>query len=310
MHDVVTNRPVVTFALFAYNQEQYIREAVEGALAQTYRPLEIILSDDCSTDETFSLIKEMVLKYDGPHTIVVNRTDRNVGLSSHINSVIAMARGDLIVMAAGDDVSHPTRVEVLEHEWSKSSRQVMALQSGYRDIDQNSNVRTLNECYSYKCEPSLKEFARRNLFIVGSTAAYDRRVFSEFPLIDSKVVHEDRVLPFRALLLGGKLGCVNACLVDYRRDVGLSADYRKAGKGNPAVFSHRALCDNLQKILDSQHAKIPGLEIYLSRNIQRYSSELYAASLPPNLQSLLKIVWNCGLIWGLRAYMKILLGRR
>ena len=41
-------RPLVTFALFAYNQEKYIREAVEGAFSQTYEPLEIILSDDYS----------------------------------------------------------------------------------------------------------------------------------------------------------------------------------------------------------------------------------------------------------------------
>ena len=48
--DSASDRPLVTFALFAYNQEKYIREAVEGAFAQTYAPLEIILSDDCSTD--------------------------------------------------------------------------------------------------------------------------------------------------------------------------------------------------------------------------------------------------------------------
>lgn len=36
-------RPLVTFALFAYNQERFIREAVEGALAQTYSPLQVVL---------------------------------------------------------------------------------------------------------------------------------------------------------------------------------------------------------------------------------------------------------------------------
>ena len=39
MPDNATDRPLVTFALFAYNQEDYIREAVEGAFAQTYEPL-------------------------------------------------------------------------------------------------------------------------------------------------------------------------------------------------------------------------------------------------------------------------------
>jgi hypothetical protein len=47
------NRPLVTFALFAYNREQYIREAVEGAFSKTYEPLEIMLSDDYASDCTF-----------------------------------------------------------------------------------------------------------------------------------------------------------------------------------------------------------------------------------------------------------------
>ncbi|HUF60663.1 MAG TPA: glycosyltransferase, partial [Verrucomicrobiales bacterium] len=54
-----TERPLVSFLLLAYNQEQYIHEAVEGAFSQTYSPLEIILSDDCSTDRTFEIMREM-----------------------------------------------------------------------------------------------------------------------------------------------------------------------------------------------------------------------------------------------------------
>ena len=53
----MSERPLVTFALFAYNQEKYIREAVEGAFSQTYQRMEIILSDDCSTDSTFDILK-------------------------------------------------------------------------------------------------------------------------------------------------------------------------------------------------------------------------------------------------------------
>ena len=45
-----SSRPLITFALMAYNQEQLIEEAVAGALAQTYSPLEIILSDLISND--------------------------------------------------------------------------------------------------------------------------------------------------------------------------------------------------------------------------------------------------------------------
>ena len=48
-----TQAPLATFTVFAYNQEAYVAEAVRGALAQRYRPLQVILSDDASTDRTF-----------------------------------------------------------------------------------------------------------------------------------------------------------------------------------------------------------------------------------------------------------------
>jgi len=54
---MTNTKPLITFALFAYNQERFIREAVQGAFSQTYSPLEIIMSDDCSKDRTFDIEK-------------------------------------------------------------------------------------------------------------------------------------------------------------------------------------------------------------------------------------------------------------
>ena len=66
MPDNMTDQAVVTFALFAYNQDEYILEAAEGAFAQTYEPLEMILSDDCSSDGTLEVLQEMAATYDHP----------------------------------------------------------------------------------------------------------------------------------------------------------------------------------------------------------------------------------------------------
>lgn len=104
-------RPLVTFILFAYNQEAYIREAVEGAFAQTYEPLEIILSDDCSTDRTFSIMQEMVASYDGRHRVSLGCNQINLGLASHVNAALKRSHGEIILLAAGDDVSLPNRAE-------------------------------------------------------------------------------------------------------------------------------------------------------------------------------------------------------
>ena len=50
-----TERPLVSVLVLGFNQERFIRKAVEGAFAQTWKPLEIVLSDDCSTDRTFEI---------------------------------------------------------------------------------------------------------------------------------------------------------------------------------------------------------------------------------------------------------------
>ena len=102
------DRPLISFCLFAYNQERFIRKAVEGALSQTYSPLEIVLSDDCSTDSTFEIIKEMTDCYHGLHSIVLNRNPKNLGVGGHVNRVMEIAQGILVVAAAGDD-NIPTR---------------------------------------------------------------------------------------------------------------------------------------------------------------------------------------------------------
>ncbi|MCB0164570.1 MAG: glycosyltransferase family 2 protein [Anaerolineae bacterium] len=104
-------KPLITFVIITYNQEQFIREAVEGAFYQTYSPLEIILSDDCSPDRTFEIMEEMASNYQGPHHIILNRNDKNLGLAGHVNVVFEKARGEIIVLAAGDDISLPERAQ-------------------------------------------------------------------------------------------------------------------------------------------------------------------------------------------------------
>lgn len=103
-------QPLVTLALLAYNQEHFVRQAIAGALAQTYSPLEIILSDDGSSDRTFDIMREMAAQYRGPHKIRLNRNDPNLGLAAHYNWITEASAGEVIVGAAGDDISLPDRV--------------------------------------------------------------------------------------------------------------------------------------------------------------------------------------------------------
>lgn len=192
-------RPLVTFALFAYNQEKYIREAVEGAFSQTYQPLEIILSDDCSMDRTFEIMNEMAAEYRGPHLVRVRRSSSNLRLANHINCVAREAQGEVVVVAAGDDVSEPSRTEALVAVFIRSPDTYAAF-SNYKTIPGGA---TDERCGIKNEFITLTEALMNGGGVhVGAAYAYRRLCFFWPAPLPDWVQLEDRILPFRAALLG------------------------------------------------------------------------------------------------------------
>ena len=215
-------RPLVSFVVIAYNQERYIREAIESAFAQTYSPLEIILSDDNSPDDTFRIMQEMAAAYQGPHRVVLNRNEQNLGLVPHIDRGNEIASGDFIVINAGDDISMPERTEKLASRWESSGRKVKLVHSPVLTIDEDSRilgVRTMHE--DVIRDPTPFVIASGAHYILGATLSWDRDVFDKFGPLGSDLGVEDTIVPFRAALLG-EIGYVEEPLVKYRM-VGMSS---------------------------------------------------------------------------------------
>ncbi len=107
----MTGRPLLTFAVITYNQAEYAAQAAQAALSQTYAPLEIILSDDRSPDDTFATLQHAAETYRGPNRVIVRQTGHNLGLIGHINDIMRLAQGQLVIIAAGDDISLPQRAQ-------------------------------------------------------------------------------------------------------------------------------------------------------------------------------------------------------
>ncbi len=225
-------KPLVTFTLFAYNQERFIREAVEGALAQTYSPLEIILSDDASTDGTFHAILEAVASYSGPHIIRVNRNLINLGLTAHINKIMSMVSSDFVVVAAGDDVSLPQRTEQLVAAWLSTDRKGKSIHSYAYDIDANGDKS--GSIRAGHIGPQLGDpscHAKMNLGVLGAAHAWDMDIFRRFGDLFPNVRNEDVVLPLRAALLG-EIIFIPKPLVLYRAGIGVSHELARLRERN------------------------------------------------------------------------------
>lgn len=217
-------RPLLTFAIPAYNQEQFITEAVQGALSQTYSPLEIILSDDGSRDRTFQIMKEMAASYRGPHKIILNRNGPNAGLAAHVNRIMELAQGELVLAGAGDDVSLPERAAVLFAAWDSTGRRAAYLHSRVLHIDEKGN-RIVHPNWEFAGESSNAAEAQRTTpsryvrtlhpGVLGCSGAWVPSVFKVFGALPWNVVHEDNVIAFRAVLLS-ELLFVDQALVKYR----------------------------------------------------------------------------------------------
>lgn len=210
-----SNSPLITIGVLAYNQEGFIREAIKGAFSQTYSPLEIILSDDCSYDQTFPIINEMAGAYRGPHTIIVNRNDHNLGIGAHVNRIMEIAKGELFVAAAGDDISLPKRVEKIYEAYEISRRLAKSLYSKYILIDEAGRILEREEVIRNE-ELSPEEILEKVFVVPGCSHAWNRQVFEVFGPMRTPLTCEDVVISLRSSLLG-EIQYIEEPLVMHRR---------------------------------------------------------------------------------------------
>ncbi|MCW2930526.1 MAG: glycosyltransferase family 2 protein [Actinomycetia bacterium] len=97
----LSSAPRVTIGLPVYNGENYLSESIAALLGQTYENFELLISDNASTDSTPEICREYA-KQDGRIRYI--RQPRNIGLIPNENFTIREARGELVKLAAHDDL--------------------------------------------------------------------------------------------------------------------------------------------------------------------------------------------------------------
>ena len=210
--------PLVTLYIKAYNQEDTISAAISSAFSQTYGPLEVLLSDDCSSDRTFATMERMAGLYQGPHRVVLNRNATNLGIVNHTNRIAEMARGRLMVECAGDDISEPRRVDRLVSAWMAGEGRIKAVHSAFTEIDERGAALGRGQPDRRIIDdpgPDPLTLLRTSANCIGATTAWDRGIFDHFGPIPEDCEVEDGVLFFRAALLG-EIAYLDEPLLRYR----------------------------------------------------------------------------------------------
>ncbi len=121
--------PTISVILPVYNGAQYLCEAIDSVLNQTFTDFELFIIDDCSTDNSLALIK----KYTDPRIKLIAKPV-NTGYVNSLINTIPLCKGNYIARMDADDVCVTTRFEK-QYNYLQANTNVLALGSNYNIID-------------------------------------------------------------------------------------------------------------------------------------------------------------------------------
>src|SRR5277367_1671319 len=101
--------PLVSIALCTYNGAKYLAQQLDTLVDQTYLHIEIIVVDDCSTDETFVILKVYASKYP---QFKLYQNKKNLGFTANFERAVTLCNGELIALCDQDDLWHAEKIEL------------------------------------------------------------------------------------------------------------------------------------------------------------------------------------------------------
>jgi len=104
--------PLVSVIIPTHNSANYLRDTFYSVLNQKYRPIEVLMVDDCSTDGTRKLIEELLAEHDAPEFRVRFLDNNKGGASAGRNIGVSFSTGDFIQFLDHDDILHPDKLRI------------------------------------------------------------------------------------------------------------------------------------------------------------------------------------------------------
>ncbi len=211
-----TVQPLVSIVVITYNSSAYVLETLESAKEQTYRNLELIVSDDCSTDNTVEICKAWIEKNNDRFV----RTElitvgANTGISPNLNRGLYSSKGEWIKFIAGDDMLNKNCIGKFMEEISRNPEiEVLFSNVSVNGIEKPADF--LSRFFSFESKEQYLNLLKGNFlpapgFFIKSTTIKQFNGFDEqYHFLD------DYPLFIKLLKSGRKLYHIDDYLVFYR----------------------------------------------------------------------------------------------
>lgn len=180
----------VSVVIPAYNAEKYIEKTVRSVLQQTYTNYEIIIVDDCSSDDTYSIVQALAQE---DKRIKYYQNEKNEGVAITRNNAIARCTGEYIALLDADDIWVETKLEKQIKLLQETKAQIAYCSYAFIDENDKEILRPFIVPTTTTYESALGKSV-----ISCSTAMMERQLFEKYKF-EADVYHEDYVLWLKLL---------------------------------------------------------------------------------------------------------------
>lgn len=272
MNSAFKNNPMVSVVMTVYNNSEFLKEAIDSILKQTYKNFEFIIVNDGSTEKN---VYEILNNLDDNRVKIYHKT--NSGVTHSLNLAIGVSKGSYIIRQDADDYSDKNRISFLVNHFQSSNAKMLC--SVAEIIDSNSEVCNRSEYISNVNN----ELEYSNPIIHGSVA-FSRDLLEKIGLYDDKFVICQSYEMWRRISKHTQIEMISTPLYFFRKysqsytakNSDLNILYRKSIKSMyndnnelmPYISNYKFYKDNSLEILNLELERL--LKI---KNFERYINE-------------------------------------
>lgn len=228
----------ISVAIATYNGEKFIEKQLNSIFMQNLSVDEVIISDDCSTDETVNICKKFI-KNNRLENWFVFENDTNVGYCLNFYNAINLCAGDIIFLSDQDDEWYQNKTEIMLN-CLKDNSEITVLSSRYDVIDEKSNIINLKLPYlGEKFDNSVETYCVNDFIgcscVRGFSLCFKKELVQHIkPINLNCLLSHDWLISILGCIFG-KTAVLNTKLCGYRchkNNVSLSYINRKTLIGN------------------------------------------------------------------------------
>ncbi len=281
--------PVASIILLTYNQEDYVENALASLLQQDVDDLEIVISDDASTDQTWEIICRICSRYSGTKKIIRSQNPTNIGIVANYYQAFSLSTGPLIFTAAGDDISLPDRCSKTISFWMASKTKPDLLAADGYDMAEDGRILGVKKTAPL-ADWNIMRWVEQRPYVFGASHMMSRRLVGLRPL-NPQLRYEDQNFVARALMMNGA-DTLPIPLVRHRRG-GISqrreSQTTQQRTGRLLESAQASILQSLEIIEDSTLLQKPEVKVLLTETIEigNYAVELLTN---PNRSDIIKIL--------------------